>query len=181
MESGQIALDFGISRGVTARQGRRYQGLPKRGLITLALLANALIGAVSYLALAITLAWSARRSWRHRRLGVLPAVRPGLNPGLVCAVAAHVGWRMALAWANQMAEDGRAVPGLSGLTSAGLCWIWRAGCRLPWPTGFCCCIVISSGVSSWLGIAPVARCRRHPPVRTPRNRRKTGQRNKRSP
>ena len=88
---------------------RRYQTLPmrQRGIIMLALLANALIGMISYLALAVAFVLSARRSWRERRRGLVRVVRAGVTPGLVCTVAAHVGWRLALAWANRMVGDGR--------------------------------------------------------------------------
>ena len=88
---------------------RRYQMLPmgQRGIILLALFAMALTGGISYIALALAFALSARRSWRERRGGLVRVVRAGVTPGLVFTVAAHVGWRLALAWANRMVDDGR--------------------------------------------------------------------------
>jgi hypothetical protein len=109
----------------TAQRMQEYRALPtrQRGLVALALLANALIGGITYLALAIALGWSARQTWRQRRRGVLAAVRAALNPALICAIAVHVGWRVALVWANRMVDSGRGRVWLERLER----WVTESG------------------------------------------------------
>ena len=85
------------------------QALPdqQRGIVMLGLSANALIGTVSHVALGIALIRSIYRSWHARQLGLLGVVRAGVNPLLIGALAAHITWRIALAWAGRAADDGR--------------------------------------------------------------------------
>jgi hypothetical protein len=79
----------------------------QRGIVMLGLFANALIGTISHVALGIALIRSVYRSWHARQLGLLGVVRAGVNPLLIGALAAHVTWRIALAWAGRAADDGR--------------------------------------------------------------------------
>ena len=79
----------------------------QRGIVMLGLFANALIGTVSHVALGIALIRSIYRGWHARQLGLLGVVRAGVNPLLIGALAAHITWRIALAWAGHAADDGR--------------------------------------------------------------------------
>jgi hypothetical protein len=79
----------------------------QRGIVMLGLFANALIGTVSHVAVGIALVRSVYRGWNARRLGLLRAVRAGVNPLLIGALAAHITWRIALAWAGRAVDDGR--------------------------------------------------------------------------
>jgi len=84
------------------------QALPDRqqGIVMLSLFANALIGTVSYVALGIALIRSVYRSWHAHQLGLPGVVRAGVNPLLIGALAAHITWRIALAWAGRAVDDG---------------------------------------------------------------------------
>ena len=79
----------------------------QRGIVMLGLFANALIGTISHVALGIALIRSIYRSWHARQLGLLGVVRAGVNPLLIGTLAAHITWRIALAWAGRAADDGR--------------------------------------------------------------------------
>lgn len=104
-----FAMSKAARKERTARWMRHYQALPdrQRGIIMLGLLASALTGVVSYLALYVALVRSARRSWRQRRLGPARAVRAGVDPMLVGAIVFHIVWRIALAHVVKAADDGR--------------------------------------------------------------------------
>jgi len=88
----------------------------QRGIVMLGLFANALIGTISHVALGIALIRSIYRSWHARQLGLLGVVRAGVNPLLIGALAAHITWRIALAWAGRAADGGRGRLGLGEWT-----------------------------------------------------------------
>jgi hypothetical protein len=104
-----VNVDRASRRERSSRRVRRLQALSdqQRGIVMLGLFANALIGTISYVALGIALIRSGYRSWHARQLGLLGVVRAGVNPLLIGALAAHITWRIALAWAGRAADDGR--------------------------------------------------------------------------
>jgi hypothetical protein len=78
----------------------------QRGIVMLGLFVNALVGTISHVALGIALIRSIYRGWHAHQPGLLGVVRAGVNPLLIGALAAHITWRIALAWAGR-ADDGR--------------------------------------------------------------------------
>jgi hypothetical protein len=79
----------------------------QRGIVMLGLFVNALVGTISHVALGIALIRSIYRGWHAHQPGLLGVVRAGVNPLLIGALAAHITWRIALAWAGHAADDGR--------------------------------------------------------------------------
>ena len=88
---------------------RRYQELPdqQRGLVMLALLANAAVTVILEAALALAGIWSVRRCWRARRLGIASVIQAGFCPALAAAVAANVAHWAVRTWAIRAVDAGR--------------------------------------------------------------------------
>ena len=88
---------------------RRYQELPEqqRGLVMVALLANALATVILRAVLALAGIWSVRQCWRARRLGIATALQAGLSPALAVVVAANVAHWAVRTWAVRAVDAGR--------------------------------------------------------------------------
>ena len=88
---------------------RRYQELPdqQRGLVMLALLANAAVTVILEAALALAGIWSVRRCWRARGLGTASVIHAGFSPALTAAVAANVAHWAVRMWAIRAVDAGR--------------------------------------------------------------------------
>ena len=88
---------------------RRYQELPdqQRGLVVMALLANAAVTVILEAALALAGIWSVRRCWRARRLGIASALQAGFSPALAAVAAANVAHWTVRTWAIRAVDAGR--------------------------------------------------------------------------
>jgi len=93
----------------TARFMRRYQELPdqQRGLVVMALLANAAVTVILEAALALAGIWSVRRCWRARKLGFASVLRAGLSPALAVVAAANIAHWAVRMWAIRAVDAGR--------------------------------------------------------------------------
>jgi hypothetical protein len=88
---------------------QHYQTLPdsQRGLIMLALLANAQITILLQVALAVTGIRAARRTWRARRRGLTRSVQAGFSPALASAAMAYLAHEVIRRWVLRAVDDGR--------------------------------------------------------------------------
>jgi hypothetical protein len=88
---------------------RRYQELPdqQRGLVMMALLANAVVTVILEAALALAGICSVRRCWRARRLGIASALHAGISPALAAVAAANVAHWAVRMWAIRAVDAGR--------------------------------------------------------------------------
>jgi hypothetical protein len=88
---------------------RRYQELPdqQRGLVVMALLANAAVTVILEAALALAGIWSVRRCWRARRLGIAGALQAGFSPALAAVAAANAAHWAVRMWAIRAVDSGR--------------------------------------------------------------------------
>jgi hypothetical protein len=88
---------------------RRYQELSdqQRGLVMIALLANAVMTIILNSALAFAGIWSVRQCWRARRLGTAGVLRAGFGPALGTAAAANVAYWALQKWAIRAVNAGR--------------------------------------------------------------------------
>lgn len=91
-----------------ARSMRRYQELSdqQRGLVVMALLANAVVTIILKSALAFAGLWSVRQCWRARRLGIASVLRAGFGPALGAAAASIAHWTVRM-WAIRAIDAGR--------------------------------------------------------------------------
>jgi hypothetical protein len=88
---------------------RRYQELSdqQRGLVVMALVANAAVTVMLEAALALVGIWSVRRYWRARRPGVASALQAGFSPALAVVAAANVAHWAVRMWAICAIDAGR--------------------------------------------------------------------------
>jgi hypothetical protein len=88
---------------------RRYQELPdqQRGLVVMALLANAVVTVILEAALALAGIWTVRRCWRARRLGIASALQSGFSPALAAVLAANIAHWAVRMWAIRAVDAGR--------------------------------------------------------------------------
>ena len=104
-----LAVRKAADRDRTARFMRRYQELPdqQRGLVVMALLANAAVTVILEAALALAGIWSVRRCWRARKLGFASVLRAGLSPALAVVAAANIAHWAVRMWAIRAVDAGR--------------------------------------------------------------------------
>jgi hypothetical protein len=97
-------------REQTARFMRRYQELSdqQRGLVVMALLANAVVTLILRAVLALAGIWSVRQCWRARRLGIASALQAGFSPALAVVAAANVAHWAVRMCAVRAVDAGRA-------------------------------------------------------------------------
>jgi hypothetical protein len=79
----------------------------QRGLVMMALFANAIVTIIAQAGLVIAGTWSLRQAWRARRLGMGGALRAGLCPALKLAVVTNVAHWAFRIWALRIIDAGR--------------------------------------------------------------------------